>query len=40
VGAPRGEEPAPNPAIRPDHVVEDFGELARILRDSYGIPLG
>ncbi len=36
-GAKRGSE---NGAIEPDHVVDDFGELARILRELYAVPLG
>jgi len=40
VWARRGaKNQAGNPAIAPDHVVEDFGELGKILRDHYGVPL-
>ena len=35
-GAKRGSE---NCAIEPDHVVDDFGELASILRERYAVPL-
>lgn len=35
-GAKRGSE---STAIVPDHVVDDFAELARILRERYEVPL-
>jgi putative hydrolase of the HAD superfamily len=40
VSARRGAKRAcENSAIVPDHVVDDFGELARILRERYAVPL-
>ena len=40
VWARRGSKhPSSNPAIVPDHVVDNFKELEKILRETYGVPL-
>jgi putative hydrolase of the HAD superfamily len=40
VWARRGSKhPASNPAIVPDHVVDNFKELEKILRETYAVPL-
>ena len=40
VWARRGSKhPTANPSIVPDHVVDNFQELEKILRDTYGVPL-
>jgi FMN phosphatase YigB (HAD superfamily) len=40
VWARRGSKhPTPNPSIVPDHVVDNFQDLEKILRDTYGVPL-
>jgi putative hydrolase of the HAD superfamily len=40
VWARRGaKHPTANPSIVPDHVVDNFKELEKILRETYGVPL-